>query len=49
MAMGAFGASRSVYMHFFARGHDTAFPKHTAMQIGFGKMVTPPAGHASHH
>jgi hypothetical protein len=45
MAMGAFGASRSVYAHFIARGHDVIFPRDTAMEIGFGRMVTPPAGH----
>jgi hypothetical protein len=36
MAMGAYGASRSVYSHFIARGHDVVFPKNTAMEIGFG-------------
>jgi hypothetical protein len=36
MAMGAFGASRSVYAHFIARGNDVVFPKHTAMEIRFG-------------
>lgn len=45
MAMGAFGASRSVYTHFIARGHDVVFPKDTAMEIGFGSKLTPPAGH----
>lgn len=45
MAMGAFGASRSVYTHFIGRGHDVVFPKDTAMEIGFGKIVTPPSGH----
>lgn len=45
MAMGAYGASRSVYTHFLARGHDVVFPKDTAMEIGFGRMATPPPGH----
>lgn len=45
MGMGAFGASRSIYSHFLSRGQEVVFPKDTAMEIGFGKMVTPPAGH----
>jgi hypothetical protein len=45
MAMGAFGASRSVYSHFLSRGQDVVFPKDTAMEIGFGRMITPPSGH----
>jgi hypothetical protein len=36
IAMGAFGASRSVYIHFIARGRDVVFPRNTAMQIGIG-------------
>jgi hypothetical protein len=36
MAMGAFGASRSIYVHFIARGRDVVFPKNTTMQIGIG-------------
>jgi hypothetical protein len=36
MAMGAYGASMSVYSHFLARGRDVVFPKNTAMEIGFG-------------
>jgi hypothetical protein len=36
MAMGAFGASKSIYAHFIARGHDVVFPKDTAMAIGLG-------------
>ncbi len=35
-AMGAYGASMSVYSHFIARGHDLVFPKNTAMQIAIG-------------
>jgi hypothetical protein len=42
MAMGAYGASRSVYTHFLARGHDVVFPKNTAMEIGFGARTAPP-------
>jgi hypothetical protein len=34
MAMGAYGASMSVYSHFLARGRDVVFPKDTAMEIG---------------
>jgi hypothetical protein len=45
MAMGAFGASRSIYSHFLSRGQDVVFPKDTAMEIGFGRMITPPSGH----
>ena len=44
MAMGAYGASRSVYSHFIARGNDVVFPKHTVMEIRFGsrgKSVLP--------
>jgi hypothetical protein len=37
MAMGAFGASRSIYTNFVARGHDVVFPKNTTMQIGIAK------------
>ncbi|MGH9737135.1 MAG: hypothetical protein ACRD4X_00900 [Candidatus Acidiferrales bacterium] len=33
MAMGAFGASRSVYTHFFAAGRNVVLPKYTAMDI----------------
>jgi hypothetical protein len=42
MAMGAYGASMSVYAHFLARGRDVVFPKNTAMQIGFGSRIAPP-------
>jgi hypothetical protein len=37
MAMGAFGASRSIYSHFIARGRDVVFPKNSTMQIGIGR------------
>lgn len=33
MAMGAYGASVSVYSHFIARGRDLVFPKNTAMEV----------------
>lgn len=36
MAMGAYGASRSVYTHFIARGQDVVFPQNTIMEIGIG-------------
>jgi hypothetical protein len=43
MAMGAVGASRSIYVHFLARGRDVVFPKNTAMEIGIGvRQETPP-------
>jgi|HubBroStandDraft_6_1064221.scaffolds.fasta_scaffold23965_2 hypothetical protein len=41
MAMGAFGAAKSVYIHFIARGHEVVFPKNTAMQIGIGTRQIP--------
>jgi type IV secretory pathway VirB10-like protein len=47
MAMGAYGASRSVYSHFISRGQDVVFPKNTAMEIGIGargKTVLAPDG-----
>jgi hypothetical protein len=34
MAMGAYGASLSIYSHFIARGRDVAYPKNTAMEVG---------------
>jgi len=34
IAMGAFGASRSIYSNFMARGTDVVFAKHTTMEIG---------------
>jgi type IV secretory pathway VirB10-like protein len=36
MAMGAYGASRSVYTHFIARGQNVVFPQNTLMEIGIG-------------
>ena len=48
IAMGAFGASRSIYNNFIARGQDVVFAKHTAMEIGVNtREATPgqsPAG-----
>ncbi len=35
-AMGAYGASVSVYTHFLGRGRDVVFPKDTAIEIGLG-------------
>ena len=36
MAMGAYGASRSVYTHFIACGQNVVFPQNTLMEIGIG-------------
>ncbi|MGC1418070.1 MAG: hypothetical protein WA817_22470 [Candidatus Acidiferrum sp.] len=36
MAMGAYGASMSIYSHFIARGHELVFPKNTAMEVSIG-------------
>ncbi|MGC2528507.1 MAG: hypothetical protein WA639_12215 [Candidatus Acidiferrum sp.] len=41
MAMGAYGASMSIYSHFIARGHELVFPKNTAMEVSIG--TRPPA------
>jgi hypothetical protein len=41
MAMGAYGASVSVYSHFLSRGRDVVFPKNTSMEIGFGRRISP--------
>jgi hypothetical protein len=41
MAMGAYGASMSVYSHFIARGRDVVFPKNTSMEIGIGAGTDP--------
>jgi hypothetical protein len=37
MAMGALGASKSIYTHFIARGSEVVFPKNTAMLLGIGR------------
>lgn len=42
IAMGAFGASHSIYVHFIARGRDVVFPQNTAMQIGIGVRTAEP-------
>lgn len=43
MAMGAYGASMSIYAHFISRGRDLIFPKNTAMEISIGPRVSAPA------
>ncbi len=49
MAMGAFGASRSIYTHFFAVGRNVVLPKYTAMKITIGTRAPakPPADRPS--
>jgi hypothetical protein len=46
MAMGAYGASRSVYSHFISRGQEVVFPRNTSMEIGIGSrgktVLNPP-------
>src|ERR1700676_942173 len=36
IALGAYGASSSVYTDFLSRGHEVIFPKNTPLEIGFG-------------
>jgi hypothetical protein len=55
IAMGAFGASRSIYNNFMARGTDVVLAKHTAMEIGVdtrgaspGQTSSPVSGNGSH-
>ena len=43
IAMGAFGASRSIYNNFISRGRDVVFAKHTAMAIGVDTREATPA------
>jgi hypothetical protein len=43
MALGAAGASRSLYVHFIARGREVVFPRNTTMQIGIGVRSPAPA------
>ena len=43
IAMGALGASRSIYVHFIARGRDVVFPENTAMLVGIGVHSAPPS------
>ncbi len=55
IAMGAFGASRSIYNNFMARGTDVVFAKHTAMEIGVDtrgaapRQTAGPAGNNGSH
>jgi len=37
MALGAYGASASIYSNFISRGQDVVLPKDTPLEIGFGK------------
>jgi hypothetical protein len=55
IAMGALGASRSIYNNFMARGTDVVFTKHTTMAIGVdtrgavpGQTAGPPNSSSSH-
>jgi hypothetical protein len=36
VALGAYGASMSIYANFISRGHDVILPKDTPLEIGFG-------------
>jgi hypothetical protein len=40
--MSAYGGGSSIYRNFLARGREIAFPKNTAMDIGFGNRTTLP-------
>ena len=40
MAIGAYGASMSIYANFLSRGHDVVLPKDTPLEIGFGPPHT---------
>ena len=48
MAMGAYGASMSIYSHFIARGRELVFPKNTAMEIAVGTRVSAPGPISPH-
>ena len=55
IAMGAFGASRSIYNNFIARGTEVAFAKHTPMEIAVDtrgaaprQTVSPTSNNSSH-
>jgi hypothetical protein len=37
VALGAYGASTSIYANFISRGHDVVLPKDTPLEIGFGQ------------
>jgi hypothetical protein len=43
MAMGAYGASMSIYSHFIARGRELIFPKNTAMEVAVGTHASAPS------
>ncbi|HXE35080.1 MAG TPA: hypothetical protein VN087_14285 [Verrucomicrobiae bacterium] len=43
MAMGAYGASVSVYSHFIARGRELVFPRNTAMEVAIGTHASAPS------
>jgi hypothetical protein len=36
VALGAYGASTSIYANFISRGHDVILPRDTPLEIGFG-------------
>ena len=40
VAIGAYGASMSIYANFLSRGHDVVLPKDTPLEIGFGPPHT---------
>jgi len=40
VAIGAYGASMSIYANFISRGHDVILPKDTPLEIGFGPPHT---------
>jgi len=40
MAIGAYGASMSIYANFLSRGHDVVLPTDTPLEIGFGPPHT---------
>ena len=42
VALGAYGASTSIYANFISRGHDVILPKDTPLEIGFGPPHTKP-------
>jgi hypothetical protein len=41
LAMGALGASRSIYVHFIATGRDVVLPKNTGMEIEISSRPAP--------
>lgn len=42
IVMSAYGGGRSIYNNFLARGREIVFPKHTAMEVGFGDRTSLP-------